>query len=104
MYPATVEIGVFVGCVVTVHTGFVISLHVPVNVVFAVNVTFALGSYVPLNFGVLYHALVLHVSVGNIILQFVAVFQIVHHVLVAHILETHTHVLNVAVTALYVTA
>ncbi len=61
--------------------GTAVSLHVHVNVVFAVIVTLVLGSYVPFHFGVLYPLAVLHVIVVNVILQ-LCVGAVPFHVIV----------------------
>ena len=80
------------------------SLQVQVYIVFSVNDILIQGFIELFHFGVVYHILVLHVIVDDTTLQLVALFHIVHQVLVAHILDTHTHDLNVAVTVLYVIA
>ena len=83
--------------------GSVVSLHVHVNVVFAVNVTFALGLYVQLNFGVVYPLAVIHSIVVNCLVQLWVgavpfhVISVLHEFDVVHTLDTHTHFLYVAV-------
>ena len=86
------------------HSGLVVSLHVPVYIVLELNDTLVHGSKFPFHFGVEYHTLALHVIDGNVLLQLVALFCILHHVLFSHIPDTHTHDLYVAVTSLYVIA
>ena len=71
------------------HTGAVVSLHVPVYVVFALIVTVAHGFKFPFHLGVEYHEAVLHVMLVNAILPLVALFHIVIVPDVAHMLDTH---------------
>jgi hypothetical protein len=87
-----------------VHTGFHVSLHVPVYIVFSVKVIAAHGLRVLFHLGVEYHAPVLHIIVVNVLSQLVALFHIVHPVLLAQILDTQVPFTNVAVTSFFVIA